>query len=45
LYSTGAFGTVFKGTLTVYHEDNPTLIDVAIKTIKAGMYVCTYKLL
>ena len=41
--SVGAFGTVYKGTITTYeNDDNPILIDVAVKTIKAGMFVHKY---
>ena len=36
----GAFGTVYKGTITTYeNDDNPIIIDVAVKTIKGGMFV------
>ena len=34
----GVFGTVYKGTVTVYQtEDTCEVIDVAVKTINAGM--------
>lgn len=39
---TGAFGTVYKGTVTVHQsEDTTEMIDVAVKTINAGMYSIT----
>ena len=35
---TGAFGTVYKGTITVENDNNTaTFIDVAVKTVKTGM--------
>jgi len=40
--STGAFGTVYKGIVTVNQTDGtPELINVAVKTINAGAYKIT----
>lgn len=42
ILKTGAFGTVYRGTITVKKNNSPsTLIDVAVKTIKAGTYIHT----
>ena len=36
----GVFGTVYKGTVTVYQtEDTCEVIDVAVKTINAGITI------
>ena len=36
----GVFGTVYKGTVTVYQtEDTCEIIDVAVKTINAGIAI------
>ena len=35
----GAFGTVYKGIVTVQTDDTPELIDVAVKTINEGTYL------
>ena len=41
LSTIGAFGTVYKGAVTVYQtEDTCEVIDVAVKTINAGMTQC-----
>ena len=38
MLSIGAFGIVYKGTVTVHQtEDTTEIIDVAVKTINAGI--------